>query len=99
MSTTLRTDVICFVEAELISSIPFFVGKSSTFIANTIQLLQPVSVQPSDFIIKEGSASDEMYFLIKGTAGIHYGDNEVKRLHEGSFFGEIGCILGEQDFF
>ncbi len=57
LSNTIRTDVLCYVEAELIKSIPFFRGKSPTFVANTIQLLRPVVVQKGDYIIKEGSAS------------------------------------------
>ena len=94
LSTTLRTDVICYVEADLIKSIPFLQGKSPTFVANIIQLLRPVVVQEGDYIIKEGSASDEMYFLIKGKAIVYYGEKRVKTLQEGSLFGEIGCILG-----
>ena len=94
LSNGLRTEVICYVESELIKCIPFFEGKSPTFIANTIQLLRPVVVQKGEFIIQEGSASDEMYFLIKGKAVVYYGNAEVKRLNEGAYFGEIGCILG-----
>ncbi len=94
LSNTLRTDVLCFVESDLIKSIPFFEGKSPTFIANAIQLLRPVVVQAGEYIIKEGSASDEMYFLIEGTAAVYYGYSEVKKLYEGAYFGEIGCILG-----
>jgi len=94
LSTTLRNDIITHVEAELISKIPFFLGKSPTFVANTIQMLQPMVVHEGDYIIKEGSAADEMYFLIKGTAAVYYGSTQVKRLEEGSYFGEIGCILG-----
>jgi CRP-like cAMP-binding protein len=35
-----------------------------------------------------------MYFLINGTAAVYYGNTEVKKLNEGAYFGEIGCILG-----
>ena len=94
LSTALRTEVLCVVEAELIECIPFFEGKSRTFVANTILLLRPVIIQKGEYIIKEGSASDEMYFLIKGTAAVYYGDSEVKKLYQGAYFGEIGCILG-----
>ncbi len=94
LSNTLCTEVICFVESDLIKRIPFFDGKSPTFVANTIQLLRPVVVQKGEYIIQEGSASDEMYFLIHGTAAVYYGQQEVKRLSEGAYFGEIGCILG-----
>lgn len=93
MSSTLRTDVLCFVEAKLIASIPFFEGKSRTFIANTIQALRPIIIQKGDYIIKEGSAADEMYFLIRGTATVYYGDSEVNKLHEGAYFGEVSSNL------
>ena len=94
LSAALRTDVITHVEADLISRIPFFRGKSSLFVANTVQALQPVVVPEGDFIIKEGSAADEMFFLIKGSAAVFYGHKRVNTLTEGSYFGEIGCILG-----
>ena len=94
LSAALRTDVITHVEADLISRIPFFRGKSSLFVANTVQALQPVVVPEGDFIIKEGSAADEMFFLIKGSAAVFYGQKRVNTLTEGSYFGEIGCILG-----
>jgi len=38
--------------------------------------------------------ADEMYFLVKGRAGIYYGSRLVHVLEEGSYFGEIGCIMG-----
>mmetsp|Transcript_50304 Transcript_50304/g.60493 ORF Transcript_50304/g.60493 Transcript_50304/m.60493 type:complete len:827 (-) Transcript_50304:108-2588(-) len=94
LSSTLRTDVICFVEKDLIDQITFFEGKNRTFVASAIQFFQPVVVHEGDFIIKEGSAADEMYFLINGNAAIFYADKKVQTLLGGSYFGEIGCILG-----
>ena len=94
LSSNLRTEVILNVEADLVEKIPFFAGKTPTFIGACIQMLQPLNVQEGDFIIKEGSAADEMFFLVKGTAAVIYGTNEVKRLEKGAYFGEIGCILG-----
>ena len=83
LSSTLRIDVITHVEAKLIKSIPFFEGKSSTFVANAIQCFQPIVVHEGDFIIKEGSAADEMYFLIKGNAVVLYGNKKVKVMEAG----------------
>jgi len=118
LSSTLRIDVVTHVERKLIKRIPFFDGKSSTFVASAIQLFQPVVVHGGDYIIKEGSAADEMYFLVKGKAVVYYGNKKVKEMeegwyskknslhvkkihvlflsifNEGSYFGEIGCILG-----
>ena len=94
LSSALKNDVIMHVEADLIESIPFFKGKSRSFVADCIQLFQPMVVQEGDFIIKEGTAADEMYFLIKGRAAVYYGLKKIKALVEGSYFGEIGCIIG-----
>ena len=94
LSSSLKNDVITHVEADLISSVPFFKGKSRSFVADCIQMFQPMVVQEGDFIIKEGTAADEMYFLIKGRANVYYGVKKIKALVEGSYFGEIGCIIG-----
>jgi len=94
LSSALKNDVITHVERDLIDSIPFFKGKSRSFVADCIQLFQPMVVQEGDFIIKEGTAADEMYFLIKGRAAVYYGVKKIKALVEGSYFGEIGCIIG-----
>jgi CRP-like cAMP-binding protein len=34
------------------------------------------------------------FFLVKGKAGIYYGEKLVVVIEEGSYFGEIGCIMG-----
>jgi len=94
LSAQLKNEIITWVERDLIERIPFFKGKSQSFVADCIQLFQPMVVHEGDFIIKEGAAADEMYFLIKGRAAIYYGQKKVKALVEGSYFGEIGCILG-----
>eukprot|EP00520_Triparma_pacifica_P006086 CAMPEP_0118657744 /NCGR_PEP_ID=MMETSP0785-20121206/14188_1 /TAXON_ID=91992 /ORGANISM="Bolidomonas pacifica, Strain CCMP 1866" /LENGTH=810 /DNA_ID=CAMNT_0006550695 /DNA_START=182 /DNA_END=2610 /DNA_ORIENTATION=- len=94
LSAQLKNEIITWVERDLIERIPFFKGKSQSFVADCIQLFQPMVVHAGDFIIKEGAAADEMFFLIKGRAAIYYGQKKVKALVEGSYFGEIGCILG-----
>ena len=43
---------------------------------------------------KENSQADEMFFLIRGSAGIYYGTKLIVVIEEGSYFGEIGCIMG-----
>ncbi|GMH54890.1 hypothetical protein TrST_g3700 [Triparma strigata] len=94
LSAALKNEIITHVERDLIERIPFFKEKSLSFIADCIQLMQPMVVHENDFIIKEGAAADEMYFLIKGRAAVFYGSKKVKALVEGSYFGEIGCIMG-----
>ena len=94
LSAHLKNEVITHVERDLIERIPFFKGKSLSFVADAIQLFQPMVAHENDYIIKEGTAADEMYFLIKGRAAVFYSGKKVKALVEGSYFGEIGCILG-----
>ena len=74
--------------------VPFFKGKIPQFIADCITAFQPMVFQDGDFIIKEGSAADEMYFLIKGRASVYYGGKKQVTIVEGAYFGEIGCIMG-----
>jgi CRP-like cAMP-binding protein len=78
----------------LISKIPFLKDKVPQFVADIISMFQPMVFQEGDFVCKEGTQADEMYFLIKGKAGIYYGQKLVVVIEEGSYFGEIGCIMG-----
>ena len=94
LSSILRNDVITYVERDLIGRIPFFRDKCISFVASTVQLLQPVVVQSGDYIIKENVNADEMYFLIKGRAVVCSGEKVVATLSNGDFFGEVGCIMG-----
>ena len=57
-------------------------------------MFQPMVFHEGDFVCKEGTQADEMYFLVKGKAGIYYGQKLVVVIEEGSYFGEIGCIMG-----
>lgn len=57
-------------------------------------MFQPMVFQEGGFVCKEGTQADEMYFLLKGKAGIYYGQKLVVVIEEGSYFGEIGCIMG-----
>ena len=57
-------------------------------------MFQPHVYQEDDYICKEGTQADEMFFLTKGKAGIYYGTKLIVVIEEGSYFGEIGCIMG-----
>ena len=57
-------------------------------------MLQPMVFQVGDTIVREGSQADEMYFLVRGRATVLYGEKEVLTIEAGSYFGEIGCIMG-----
>jgi hypothetical protein len=61
LSSGLRAEVLLFVEQDLIEQIPFFKDKIPQFVADCITMFQPAVFQEGDFIVKEGSAADEMY--------------------------------------
>jgi hypothetical protein len=94
LSSNLKNDIILFVEKDVINDIPFLKDKNPSFVADCIQMFQPMVVHESDYIIKEGTAADEMYFLVRGRAAVYYGNKKMLALVEGSYFGEIGCIMG-----
>ena len=94
LGSALRTDILLHLERDLISKIPFFGGKVPQFVADTISMLQPMVFQVGDTIVREGSQADEMYFLVRGRATVLYGEREVLTIEAGSYFGEIGCIMG-----
>lgn len=60
LSSSLRADVLLFVERELISKIKFFENKPPQFVADAVTMLQPVVYQEGDSIVTEGSQADEM---------------------------------------
>ena len=94
LGSTLRTDILLHLERDLIAKIPFFAGKVPQFVADTLSMLQPMVFQVGDTIVREGSQADEMYFLVRGQANVLYGEKEVLTIEAGSYFGEIGCIMG-----
>ena len=94
LSSTLKTDVIMFVERDLIKKIPFFDKKSPSFVARTVQLLQPVVVQGGNYICKQDNTADEMYFLIRGRAVVRHCEKKVATLVEGDCLGVSECIMG-----
>jgi len=94
LGSGLRADVLLYMDRNLISAIPFLQNKVPQFVADCISMFQPMVFQADDYICKENTQADEMYFLVKGRAGIYYGSKLVHVLEEGSYFGEIGCIMG-----
>lgn len=61
LSSELRSDVLLYVERELVSKIKFFTGKPPQFISDMVIMLQPMYFQDGDVIVNEGSEADEMY--------------------------------------
>ena len=73
LGSGLRADVLLYMDRNLISAIPFLQNKVPQFVADCISMFQPMVFQADDYICKENTQADEMYFLVKGRAGIYYG--------------------------
>lgn len=94
MPPTLRCDVILYVERDLIAKIPFLDNKCGAFIADLVVMLQPCSVSAGEYVIREGTIANEMFFLVKGKAVVLAKGAKVHAFNAGSYFGEVGCIRG-----
>ncbi|KAH8089972.1 voltage-gated potassium channel [Aureococcus anophagefferens] len=55
--------------------------------------LPPAYYRPGDFVVKEHSPANEMFFLTRGKATVLQKGKSVFVLESGSYFGEIGCII------
>lgn len=55
LSSSLRADIMLYMERELVSRIPFFQNKVNQFVADTVAMLQPMISHEGEFIVKEGS--------------------------------------------
>lgn len=94
LGSGLRADILMHLERDLIEKIPFLQDKVPQFVADCVSMFSPMVFNEGDVIVKEGTQADEMYFLVKGTAGVFLGSKLAAVLNEGSYFGEIGCIMG-----
>ncbi|KAL7449679.1 hypothetical protein ACHAWC_001720, partial [Mediolabrus comicus] len=94
MGSTLRADIMLHLQRNLIEKVPFFKGKVPQFVADCVSMFSPMVFYKGDFIVKEGTQADEMYFLTEGKAGIFYGSKLVAVIDKGSYFGEVGVLLG-----
>mmetsp|Transcript_91429 Transcript_91429/g.261144 ORF Transcript_91429/g.261144 Transcript_91429/m.261144 type:complete len:1348 (-) Transcript_91429:433-4476(-) len=95
LSSDLRSEVICYIERGIAEKIPFLDNKSTKFKADFILLLEPAAIHKGENIITKGTKADAMYFLLSGRATVVNDKGvRVKSFVEGSFFGEVGCMLG-----
>jgi len=46
-----------------------------------------------DYIVEEGSYSNEIFFIIQGECQVYHNNKKVGKLHPGEIFGEAGAIF------
>jgi CRP-like cAMP-binding protein len=50
---------------------------------------------PGEHVFRQGQPGDRMYFVIEGTLKVLRGDDEVGRLSDGNFFGEVALFTNQ----
>lgn len=89
----LRSEVSVFVNGEIVPKVPFFAHCSAGFIKAVVAHLKPHMFAPGDWVVREGDAGSDMFFISRGKIIISSATGEVLSvLGEGDFFGEI-CLL------
>lgn len=93
----LRSEVLTFLNREMIQKVPFFKGASQDFITEIVLHLRPVVYPPGSYVFKKGSVGHHMYFISHGTVEVVSEDGQTvyATLGAGNFFGEIALLLSQ----
>mmetsp|Transcript_47158 Transcript_47158/g.121868 ORF Transcript_47158/g.121868 Transcript_47158/m.121868 type:complete len:900 (-) Transcript_47158:497-3196(-) len=96
LPVSLRGDVAMHMHEKMVAKAPLFEGCSRAFIQAIVLHLRPLAAIGREYIIKEGEAGRELFFLAKGKVEVvnSTGDVVYAVMGEGSFFGEIEPLLG-----
>ena len=77
---------------EVLKKIPLFSSLNYKEISYFLEFTHVVDILESEVIIQEEELGDEMYVILKGELGVYYKNQEVNKLKEGQFFGEMALI-------
>jgi voltage-gated potassium channel len=89
----LRTQLSVHINGEIVPKVPFFANCSGGFIKAIVSHLKPHIFAPGDWIVREGDAGSDMFFISKGNVSISSASGEaLSILGEGDYFGEI-CLM------
>lgn len=73
LSSSLRADIMLYMERDLVKQIPFFENKVNQFVADTLAMFQPIVCHEGEYIVKEGSKyTHKKHFEVFG-AKYYYG--------------------------
>ncbi|XP_038073833.1 potassium/sodium hyperpolarization-activated cyclic nucleotide-gated channel 1-like [Patiria miniata] len=96
ISVKLKEDVANYNCRDLVACVPFFQNADPNFVTRVVVLLMFEVFQPGDYIIREGTFGDRMFFIQQGVVDVITSDGEIATtLSDGSYFGEI-CLLTEE---
>lgn len=83
------------VSYAMVARIPLFAGLEPAALAEIVGTLRARTVAPGTVIVRKGERGDAMYLVAAGEVDVQLGENDVKRLGEGDFFGEMALLSRE----
>ncbi|KAM4572542.1 potassium/sodium hyperpolarization-activated cyclic nucleotide-gated channel 3 [Odontesthes bonariensis] len=92
LNEPLREEIINFNCRKLVASMPLFANADPNFVTSMLTKLRFEVFQPGDYIIREGTIGQKMYFIQHGVVSIVTKSSKDTKLTDGSYFGEI-CLL------
>lgn len=94
---SLRTEVLLFLNGDIIERVPFFRGAGQELIRAIALEMRPVIFTPGDYIMRTGEPGNEMYFISRGTVEIRSADETqlYATLSAGDFFGEMALVFDQ----
>lgn len=92
------------VYKNLIFSAPFLRNQNKEVVSCMVEALNDVVFLPADFIFRLGDVGRDLFFMRRGEVGVFidadapvWGEStEVSCFKEGSYFGEMGMLLGNR---
>jgi CRP-like cAMP-binding protein len=80
------------IYAGMLRRVPMFSACSNETIEHLVSLATPHSVEAGTDLVREGDAGDELFVIMHGEASIRRGGEEVARISDGDFFGELSLL-------
>jgi MFS family permease len=77
---------------ELLGGIPIFAPLPPPQLERLARALVEVRVEPGDAVFEEGDPGDRFYVIADGRAAVEVGDELVRTIEPGDFFGEIALL-------
>ncbi len=92
LPAALQNELRVYSNLRMIEKVPLFQGLSMDCMKSLAKSLKQVIVAPTEYIIREGEAGREMYFIGQGSVNVLVGKQQVASLKSSDFFGEIALL-------
>ena len=77
---------------DLLRSVPLFAGCSKDELERIGAVADELDLPAGDLLIEEGRRGREFFVLVDGTVDVTHGEEVVRTLEGGDFFGEIALV-------